>query len=196
MANCDFLLANEIGGFCEKPLLKGAYNEAVIINRNDVDFENTVVAEDGSISSLVLKSNKVGYKCIQPGNKPFGAGNTALVVGEYQNLWTHQVPIVVLAHDAAVTTNIIEMLGKGEFLLVVKLRNTGDATTANGRYQVFGFDNGMRASEQTHTISDDTLGSGWSTTLQEEGAVKPARFLVGTSVEATDSAYAALFNNI
>lgn len=192
MANCDFLIAQEISNFCDKPLAKGAYNEAVIINRNDIDFNSTTTGADGSVSSLVLKSGKVGYKCLQPGNKPFGTGNTALVVGDYQNTWTHQVPVIVLAHDADVTTNIIEALGKGEFVLVVKMKNTGDTTTANGRYQIFGYDNGLRASEQTHTISDDTLGSGWSTTLQEEGAMKPARFLVGATAEATDQAYAAL----
>lgn len=190
--NCDALIAQEISTFCDKPLAKGAYNEAVIINRNDIDFDNTTVATDGSVSSIVLKSNKHGYKCLQPGNKPFGTGNSALVVGEYQNTWTHTLPIIVLAHDAAVTTSIIEMLGKGEFVVVVKMKNTGDAATANGRYQIFGFDNGLRASEQTHTINDDTLGSGWSTTLTEEGALKPARFLVGSDASATESAYAAL----
>lgn len=194
--NCDALIAQEISTFCDKPLAKGAYNEAVIINRNDIDFDNTTIDADGSVSSLVLKSNKVGYKCLQPGNKPFGTGNTALVVGEYQNTWTHILPIIVLAHDAAVTTNIIEMLGKGEFVVVVKMKNTGDAATANGRYQIFGFDNGLRASEQTHTINDDTLGSGWSTSLQEEGAMKPARFLVGATAEATEQAYAALTSAI
>ena len=139
-----------------------------------------------------MKSGKKGYRCLQPGNKPYGTGNTALVVGDYNNTWTHTLPIILLAHDADVTTNIIEVLGKGEFVVVVKMKNTGDSTTANGRYQIYGFDNGMRASEQTHTIADDALGSGWSTTLQEEGAMKPARFLVGTTAEATEQAYEAL----
>ena len=192
MANCDFLLAQEISNFCDKPLAKGATSEAVIINRNDIDFDATTIADDGSVISLVLKSGKKGYRCLQPGNKPYGTGNTVLVVGDYQSTWTHQLPIILLAHDADVTTNIIEVLGKGEFVVVVKMKNTGDTTTANGRYQIYGFDNGMRASEQTHTIADDTLGSGWSTTLQEEGAMKPARFLVGITEEATEQAYKAL----
>lgn len=189
---CDSLISQEISSYCDKPLAKGAYNEAVIINRNDIDFDNTTVGTDGSISSIVLKSGKHGYKCLQPGNKPFGAGNTALVVGEYQNTWTHQLPIIVLAHDAEVAANVIEKLANGDFVVVVKMKNTGNASTANGRYQIFGFDNGLRASEQTHTINDDALGSGWSTTLQEEGSLKPARFLVGTSAEATEQAYSAL----
>lgn len=193
--NCDLLLAQEISAFCDKPLVKGAYNEAVIINRNDIDFDATSVQADGSLASIVLKSGKHGYKCVQPGNKPFGTGNSALVVGDYQNTWTHQLPIIVLAHDAGVTSSIIDKLAQGEFVVVVKMKNTGDATTANGRYQVFGFDNGMRASEQSHTINDDSLGSGWSTTLQEEGALKAARFLVGTTAEATEQAYAALTSN-
>lgn len=54
MANCDFLLAQEISSFCDKPLAKGAYNEAVIINRNDVDFNSTTTGADGSVSSLVM----------------------------------------------------------------------------------------------------------------------------------------------
>ena len=192
MANCDFLLAQEISSYCDKPLAKGAYNEAVIINRNDIDFNNCTVDIDGSIGTIVLKSGKHGYKCLQPGNKPFGAGNTALVVGEYQNTWTHQLPIIVLAHDAEVVSGIIEKLAHGEFVVVVKLKNTGNASTANGRYQIFGFDNGMRASEQTHAINDDALGSGWSTTLQEEGALRAARFLVATTAEATEKSYEAL----
>lgn len=192
MANCDFLLAQEISNFCDKPLAKGATSEAVIINRNDIDFDATTIAADGSVTSIVLKSGKKGYRCLQPGNKPYGTGNTTLVVGDYNNTWTHTLPIILLAHDADVTTNIIEVLGKGEFVVVVKMKNTGDTTTANGRYQIYGFDNGMRASEQTHTIADDALGSGWSTTLQEEGAMKPARFLVGTTAEATEQAYKAL----
>lgn len=192
MKNCDFLLAQEISNFCDKPLAKGATSEAVIINYNDIDKDATTIAADGSITSLVLKSGKKGYRCLQPGKKPYGTGNTNLVVGDYNNTWTHTLPIIVLAHDADVTTNIIEVLGNGEFVVVVKMKNTGDTTTANGRYQIFGFDNGMRASEQTHTIADDALGSGWSTTLQEEGAMKPARFLVGDTAEATEQAYEAL----
>ena len=75
---------------------------------------------------------------------------------------------------------------------MVILRNKFKGSTGDAEYQVYGYTQGLVASEGTNDkYSDDTDG-GWLITLQETGARQSAMFLFDTDAATTAAAYEAL----
>lgn len=193
MANlCNTLIAHDIAASCESLGIKGLEADGKIINRADIDFSATVFDANNPsiIKSLVLKTGKKAYDISQLGNTPFTGLVQNLNVGTYINTWTTDIPVAILANDPDVTNNIIDPLTNGEFVVILK--NKAHGTGGNGKYQVFGYAQGCRASEGTRdAYSDDTEG-GWLVTLQEANHPKSGIFLFDTDEATTDAAYEAL----
>lgn len=189
---CDTLIKTDIASYCGG-ITKGADSEGVMLNRSEIDFDASELNDDGSIKSIVLKSGAKGNKVMQPGNQPWNGTQTSMNDGTYLNTFVHDVSLVVLANDATVSNDIIDKIANGEFVVVLKKKNEGtDKDKANGRYQVYGWDSGLRASAATSELYSDDTNGGWAVTLHEEGALKSARFLVGDTKQATTAAYEAL----
>ena len=143
------------------------------------------------IKTLALKSGKKGYSVAQLGNAPFTGTQTTLTVGTYRNTWTNQIPIAVLANNPDVCENVIDGLANGQFVLILRNKNK----TSKGEYQVYGYAQGLVASEGANEkYSEDTDG-GWLITLQETNAPKSALFFYDTSDEATAAKFASLTTN-
>lgn len=170
--------------------MRGLEPDGVIINRKDIDFGATVFDETNKniIKTLALKSGKKGYSVAQLGNAPFTGTQTTLTVGTYRNTWTNQIPIAVLANNPDVCENVIDGLANGQFVLILRNKNK----TSKGEYQVYGYAQGLVASEGTNEkYSEDTDG-GWLITLQETNAPKSALFFYDTSDETTAAKFASL----
>ena len=188
---CESIIASAIDWACDALVTKGLESDGVIINRDDIDFSQTVFnsSNPNIIESLVLKTGKKGYLVNQLGNTPFTGTQSTLEVGTYRNTWTHTIPIVVLNNGPDVAKNIIDGLANGTFVVILrnKFKGTGDA-----EYQVYGYTQGLLASEGTNDkYSDDTDG-GWIITLQETGVRMSAMFFWDTDAATTAAAYAAL----
>ena len=187
MAVCNELIAQSIAIDCDALVVRGLESDGLIINRSDIDFAASVVT-DNIISSLVLKTGKTGYEVIQQGSTPFTGTQTALVVGTNRNSWENTVALVVLGNSAGVNKDIIDPLGNGSFVVILKNKNKTD----KAKYQVYGWYQGLRASEITsEKYSEDTDG-GWAVTLIEAQALKSAMFFFATDEATTDTAYEAL----
>lgn len=187
---CESIISRDIAVDCEGLVVRGLEPDGVIINRKDIDFGATVFDETNKnvIKTLALKSGKKGYSVAQLGNAPFTGTQTTLTVGTYRNTWTNQIPIAVLANNPDVCENVIDGLANGQFVLILRNKNK----TSKGEYQVYGYAQGLVASEGTNEkYSEDTDG-GWLITLQETNAPKSALFFYDTSDEATAAKFASL----
>lgn len=189
---CESLIAKAIDFACDDLIVRGLESDGLIINRSDIDFAATVfdAQNPNIINSLVLKTGKKGYEVNQLGNTPFTGVQSTLEVGTYRNTWTHAIPIVVLSNTPEVAHDIIDGLSNGTFVVI--LRNKFKGTNGDAEYQVYGYTQGLVASEGTNDkYSEDTDG-GWIITLQETGARMSAMFLFNTDATTTAAAYEAL----
>ena len=192
MAICDYLISKAISVDCENQSVAGLEPNGLIINRDDIDFSATTfnAQNPNIIETLVLKTGKKAYDIIQQGATPFTGVASNLNVGTYRNTWTHDVPIAILGNDPDIAANIIDKLSNGTFVVI--LRNVQKGTTGNAEYQVYGYAQGLRASEGVNEkYSEDTDG-GWLITLQEQRAPKSAMFFFDTDAATTATAYEAL----
>ena len=193
MANlCESLISKAIDFDCDELIARGLESDGIIINRSDIDFASTVFdnTNPNIIKTLVLKSGKQGYAVQQLGNTPFTGTQSTLEVGTYRNTWTHQIPIVVLSNTPEVANKIIDGLANGTFVVI--LRNKFKGESGEAEYQVYGYTQGLVASEGTNEkYSEDTDG-GWLITLQETGARLSAMFFFNTDATTTAAAYEAL----
>ena len=189
---CESLIAKAIDFACDDIIVRGLESDGLIINRSDIDFAATVfdAQNPNIIKTLVLKTGKKGYEVNQLGNTPFTGVQSTLEVGTYRNTWTHAIPIVVLSNTPDVAHNIIDGLSNGTFVVI--LRNKFKGSTGDAEYQVYGYTQGLVASEGTNDkYSEDTDG-GWIITLQETGARMSAMFLFNTDATTTAAAYESL----
>ena len=189
---CESLIAKAIDFACDDIIVRGLESDGLIINRSDIDFAATVfdAQNPNIIKTLVLKTGKKGYEVNQLGNTPFTGVQSTLEVGTYRNTWTHAIPIVVLSNTPDVAHNIIDGLSNGTFVVI--LRNKFKGSTGDAEYQVYGYTQGLVASEGTNDkYSEDTDG-GWIITLQETGARMSAMFLFNTDATTTEAAYESL----
>lgn len=193
MANlCSSIIAQDINFACDDLVVRGLESDGIIINRDDIDFAATVFSEQqpNVIETLVLKTGKKGYQVIQHGGTPFTGTQSALTVGTYRNTWQHTVSLVVLANNPDVNEKIIDGLANGSFVAI--LRNV--SKTSKGEYQVYGYAQGLKASEITEEkYSEDTDG-GWLVNLQESSAPRSAMFFYKTDDATTAAAYQSLLS--
>ena len=189
---CESLIAKAIDFACDDIIVRGLESDGLIINRSDIYFAATVfdAQNPNIIKTLVLKTGKKGYEVNQLGNTPFTGVQSTLEVGTYRNTWTHAIPIVVLSNTPEVAHDIIDGLSNGTFVVI--LRNKFKGSTGDAEYQVYGYTQGLVASEGTNDkYSEDTDG-GWIITLQETGARMSAMFLFNTDATTTAAAYESL----
>lgn len=189
---CDSIISKGIAVSCDSPLVKGLEANAVIINRNDVDFSQSVFDTDNKniLKTLVLKQGKKGFPVVQQGATPFSGVKTVLATGTYRNTFTHEIPIAILDNSPEVSRDIIDGLANGSFVLI--LRNAHKGESGKAEYQVYGYYEGLRAkSIDNDKYSKDTDG-GWLVTLEETSVPKSALFYFNTDAKATETQFKSL----
>lgn len=186
---CESLIKAAITANCDNPIVRGLEPDGVIINRSDIDF-GTCVVTGNIISSLVLKSGKVGYPVYQMGSTPFTGTKVSLTTGTYRNKFQNEVVIAILDNNPDVASKVIDGLANGSFVVILRNRHKGEDGKAE--YQVFGYYQGLTASAIENDKYSEDLDGGWLVTLQESNAPTSAMFFFSTSSEATATAYAAL----
>lgn len=193
MANqCASIISSDINFNCDGLVVRGLEADGLIMNRDDIDFASTTFnsTKKNVIESLVMKSTKKAYEVVQQGATPFTGTQSSLTIGTYRNTWQHTVSLVVLANEPDVTDKIIDGLANGTFVVILKNLSAGHG--GDGKYQVYGYAQGLKASEITNEkYSEDTDG-GWLVNLQESSAPRSAMFFYDTDDATTEAAYEAL----
>lgn len=192
--SCDSIIAKAIQANCDNPLVRGMEPDGVIINRGDIDFAKCVLSSDNKniITTLLLKAKKQGYPVVQAGQTPFTGTQTTLTTGTYHNTFQNQVQIVVLDNGPEVARDIIDGLANGSFVMI--LRNLTKGANGEAEYQVYGYYQGLHATEiNNEKYSEDTDG-GWLVTMQESAAPKSALFFFDTDSTTTQAKYQSLMS--
>lgn len=192
--SCDSIIAKAIQANCDNPLVRGMEPDGVIINRGDIDFAKCVFSSDNKniITTLLLKAKKQGYPVVQLGQTPFTGTQTTLTTGTYHNTFQNQVQIVVLDNGPEVARDIIDGLANGSFVMI--LRNLTKGANGEAEYQVYGYYQGLHATEiNNEKYSEDTDG-GWLVTMQESAAPKSALFFFDTDSTTTQAKYQSLMS--
>lgn len=192
---CDTILAADIIPNCESPLVKGFEADGVIIPRSYIESFTISSTNHNEVSEIQLASGKRGYKCIQQGASPFNGSTQTLNVGTYANTWESSVQLLVPTWGSTTAKDIVDALSNSDNVVILrnKLKNDGASSVAGtAEYQIFGLQNGMRASAgERDANSDDTLG-GVLLTLTESGAPKSGMFLVSGTAATTKQMYDSL----
>lgn len=185
MEKCDYNLATDIAADCASLSVKGLGNNGWIINFDDVDRGSSTFdpKNPNMLTSLILDSGKKAYRVFVPGKTPFTGTNKALAVGTYVNTWTKQVSLVVLNEGPDVTSEIIDKLANGSFIVILENKTTGNGGKAT--YEVYGYEAGLTASEITNEKYSEETNGGYAVTLEETGGNKSGVFLFAESLTAT-----------
>lgn len=197
MAVCDYMIKQGISPSCDDPIVQGVEQRGIIINRDDIDFSATTFnsTRKNVIETIALKSTKKAYEVVVLGSTPFTGTNTALAAGTYRNTFTHTVSLVILDNGPDVCENVIDGLANGEFVVILENKFKGlqkEENPGDPAFQVYGWYQGLRASEMTNEkYSEDTDG-GWAVSLQETRAPKSGVFLFKTDYETTAAAVESL----
>lgn len=189
MAVCDNLLKQDIVPSCDDPAIPGFEQEGVLINRKDIDFANVTFNSTRSnvMEALPLKQGKKGFKIVALGAHPFNGTGTAFAAGTYRNSFNNTFVFAVLDDGPDVRGNIIDTLANGEYVAVLENKYKGMGKTNKGdcAFQVYGFYQGLKATEMADgKYSEDTDG-GWTITMQETKTPKSGLYLYKTSYDAT-----------
>lgn len=197
MAVCDYMIKQGISPSCDDPIVQGVEQRGIIINRDDIDFSATTFnsTRKNVIETIALKSTKKAYEVVVLGRTPFTGTNTALAAGTYRNTFTNTVSLVILDNGPDVCENVIDGLANGEFVVILENKFKGlqkEENPGDPAFQVYGWYQGLRASEMTNEkYSEDTDG-GWAVSLQETRAPKSGVFLFKTDYETTAAAVESL----
>lgn len=199
MANnyCDQIISADIISDCNNFIIPGAESEAVIINRNDIDFDKITYSatERNVVTKLPLKTGKRGYKVKVPGKVPYTGTNSAMVEETILNTFTHAVNFVVLNHDPQIAAEILDGLATGSFVFIMenKFKNTNKATTPGDNvFQIYGLSTGLYATEITRELYGEDTNGGWSVAMTETGSVFSATFLYASTLSATRTLFESL----
>lgn len=147
-------LTGAIDNSCIRSTPKKYLQEAVIINFNDIDKENSVVGGVGSLAcdytvQMVLKDGKKGVKVRLPdtGNSIKGYVNKS----KAENGWIqylHQIQLLLLGASAEAKCTM-DKLDHGLYAVALQ--------QSNGTVEIFGYDEGLSTADYT---SDITVGGG------------------------------------
>lgn len=185
---CDKLLAMGIFPDCDNPQVGGVEADGVIINRVDIDLDATT-RTGNVISQLALRSGKKGFKIYQQGNSPFTGSNSTFTAGSYLNKFTKKVYFVIYDHSAECCSKIIDQLANGSFVVVLKNKYAG--SDSKSKYEVYGYEAGLKQVEGSRDPYSEDIGGGWLVALQEV-APSSGIFFYSTSQSATELAFDSL----
>ena len=194
---CEFLISKDIMPNCDDPITGGIEANAVIINRDDIDFVATVfnATRKNVIENLVLKSGRRGYGVFVMGNQPFNNTQTTMEEGVNRNSFTNDLGMVILDNDPDICAQVIDNLANGTFVVVFenKHKNKNKAVNAGDSvFQIMGYFQGLRATTlENNKYSEDTEG-GWNVLLQETRVPRSGLFLFNGTFEATRTVFESL----
>lgn len=174
MANtlCDTLLSSDIIAGCGNDSQIGFNRNAWLFNKEEI-----MVESEGEYSiGFSMKENARGYKVSQIGKNPYEGTNTALVVGTYRNSYTHQVKLHI--PDSADIASVIDEISNGKFVAILD--------NGAGGLRVYGWYNGLKATEITNDPTSEDTDGGWVVTLEETKA-KRARLTADFDAETLDA---------
>jgi hypothetical protein len=183
--NCVDLIQQGYQKDCAREPKKGLGREAVLINYEDIDWANVVVGADANIiTTLPLKSGKVGYSIVQF-KDPFNGTAKAFHEGTYINSWDKTFVFATITRDQQQSLKLNDPLANGKYVVIV--RNEDGGKDGKATFEIYGYHNGLKLTAADHNPYGDTYG-GDLFTSQEQEAGRSAMYLFNTDVATTEAA--------
>lgn len=177
-------------GDCANLPAKGYERLAVLINREDIDFNNVSLSETRKnvVTALGLLSGKKGYEIYQMGSTPFTGSTKALEDNAYYKSVTKNLVIAVINNDRDVYGDFVDPLLNGEFVAIVERKDKGkDQASA---FEILGYHNGLTLSALDEDAYGDYYGGGLYTLT--ETAAPVSRVYLGETYEAGKALFDSL----
>ena len=191
MSLCNGIIKAGISkGDCANLPAKGYERVAVLINREDIDFNNVTVSEERNnvLTSLGLLPGKKGYEVHQMGSTPFTGTNAALEANTYYRSVTKNLVIAVINNDRDTYGQFVDPLLNGEFVAIVERKDKGKDNAS--AFEVLGYHNGLTLSALAEDAYGDNYGGGLYTLT--ETAAPVSRMYLGESYEAGKAIFDSL----
>lgn len=188
MAKCDTSVIHDFLYDCANPPVAGLEDEALLINRADIDFTKSEIDADNPniITSLVLKAGKKA-NLVQQRKTSFNGTKVDQAEGTYSVGTTHTFAFVSFANSAEEKAALEKMLN-GSFVAVVKNKSAAD----DSRYEVLGWNTGLKTpSLSKDYVAEESAGVYAVTLASGQEPRLPMSFYAG-SLEATDAAFVSL----
>ena len=177
-------------GDCANLPAKGYERLAILINREDIDFNNVEGSETHAnvLTALGLFAGKKGYEIHQMGSTPFTGTNEALESNAYYRSVTKNLVIAVINNDRDVYGEFVDPLLNGEFVAIVERKDKGkDRASA---FEVLGYHNGLTLTALAADAYGDNYGGGLYTLT--ETAAPISRLYLGETYEAGKAIFDSL----
>ncbi len=188
--NCEGIITQTLSDKCaDHP--HGFEKIGCIINRGDIDFSAGTVTGN-ILDQIVLLNNKIGFKVLQYGTKPFnGTKKSGVSKESAPGKMNKTVQFFVPDHDPDVDEGFVDAILNGEFVMVLENKDKNSSSN-NAAFEVFGWHNGLHFT----AVEQDTYGdygSGWLITLEETEAPTSSLYLFKTSYATTKAAFESLY---
>lgn len=186
--NCDTSVIHDFAYDCENPPVAGLEDEALLINRADIDFAKCTYDETNKniIKSIVLKAGKKA-NVVQQRKESFNGTKVEQVEGTYSVGTTQTFAFVAFANSADEKAALENILN-GSFVAVVKNKSAAD----NSRYEVLGWNTGLK----TPTLSKDYVAEEsagvYAVTLASGQEPRLPMSFFATDLETTEAAFESL----
>lgn len=186
--NCDTSVTHDFSYDCENPPVAGLEDEALLINRADIDFAKCTYDETNKniIKSIVLKAGKKA-NVVQQRKESFNGTKVEQVEGTYSVGTTQTFAFVAFANSADEKAALENILN-GSFVAVVKNKSAAD----NSRYEVLGWNTGLK----TPTLSKDYVAEEsagvYAVTLASGQEPRLPMSFFATDLETTEEAFESL----
>lgn len=173
---CSKALKGDLTPDCRNRLFSGMAGGAVIFSKDDVKSVVFDANRKNVVSLITLKDDAVVRRWYMDTKQPYNGTGTAMNANDTMpNDFTHTFSGMILANGSE-TTEDIEALASGRFVVVAENDYKGNITGNYYGYQIYGLDKGLRASEIATTKYENN--DGWTCNLSEENVPNAGRFLL------------------
>ena len=188
MAVCDSKIANDFLLDCANKPVAGLETYAVLINRDDIDFDASTfdATQINILKTLVLKTRKKGYQVQQMKNS-FNGTMWEQVEGDYIN-GTKHVFAFVNPDRTAKGKELDGLLLNGKFVAVIVNQTAPD----NGKFEVLGWNTGLKVPTAKHDYVQ-TNGVTVVTLASLEQEPDPPYPFFNTDLATTRTAFETLY---
>ena len=188
MAVCDSKIANDFLLDCANKPVAGLETYAVLINRDDIDFDASTfdALQANILKTLVLKTGKKGYQVQQMKNS-FNGTMWEQVEGDYIN-GTKHVFAFVNPDRTAKGKELDGLLLNGKFVAVIVNQTAPD----NGKFEVLGWNTGLKVPTAKHDYVQ-TNGVTVVTLASLEQEPDPPYPFFNTDLATTRTAFETLY---
>lgn len=187
--DCAKIAAGLTASECGIMATSGTGTKVVLFNYDDIDKGSSVVAA-GICTSLVLKTNKLAY--LFESIDKATTGEATFAKGTYIDSYDHAITLRIFVKDQT-SKDFINSLTNARVVAIVENRATGEG--GNTKYEVYGWDSGLKLSENAFTtdFSDNVVFTAKlaSDDNSKEGQLPLSYFI--TDLSATETALAGLY---